>query len=221
MRTPTRSPTPCASRSRHCANASANPGSSPPCPASATASIQDQTPQVREASVDRAPGLSVRLKLTLSYAGFLMVAGALMLATVWVCLLRYIPDGVIYGPPWFPPNRSDPLNGFAWPAAILLAFLLVFGLVGGWLLAGRMLAPLTRIKDATRMAATGSLSHRIQLEGRGDEFRELADAFDTMLARLEAHVAEQRRFAANASHELRTPLAITQTLLDVARNDLD
>jgi two-component system sensor histidine kinase VanS len=69
------------------------------------------------------------------------------------------------------------------------------------------------------MAANGSLSHRIELEGRQDEFRELADAFDTMLARLEAHIAEQRRFAANASHELRTPLAITQTLLDVARND--
>ena len=65
----------------------------------------------------------------------------------------------------------------------------------------------------------GSLSHRIQLEGRNDEFRELADAFDAMLARLEAHVAEQQRFAANASHELRTPLATTQTLLDVARND--
>ena len=64
------------------------------------------------------------------------------------------------------------------------------------------------------------LSHRIQLEGRKDEFRELADAFDTMLARLEAHIAEQQRFAANASHELRTPLAVTQTLLDVARNDL-
>ena len=101
----------------------------------------------------------------------------------------------------------------------MLAFLLVFGLLGGWLLAGRMLAPLTRITDATRIAATGSLSHRIQLEGRNDEFRELADAFDTMLARLEAHIAEQQRFAANASHELRTPLAITQTLLDVARND--
>jgi two-component system, OmpR family, sensor histidine kinase VanS len=82
-----------------------------------------------------------------------------------------------------------------------------------------MLAPLTRITDATRMAATGSLSHRIRLPGRRDEFRELADAFDGMLARLEAHVAEQRRFAANASHELRTPLAITQTLLDVARSD--
>jgi two-component system sensor histidine kinase VanS len=69
------------------------------------------------------------------------------------------------------------------------------------------------------MATNGSLSHRIRLPGRRDEFRELADAFDAMLARLEAHVAEQRRFTANASHELRTPLAITQTLLDVARND--
>jgi two-component system sensor histidine kinase VanS len=82
-----------------------------------------------------------------------------------------------------------------------------------------MLAPLDRITDATRMAATGSLSHRIHLPGRSDEFRELADAFDTMLARLEAQVAEQQRFAANASHELRTPLAVTQTLLDVARKD--
>jgi two-component system sensor histidine kinase VanS len=82
-----------------------------------------------------------------------------------------------------------------------------------------MLAPLTRITDATRIAASGSLSYRIGLEGRRDEFRELADSFDAMLARLEAHVAEQQRFAANASHELRTPLAITQTLLDVARND--
>jgi two-component system sensor histidine kinase VanS len=100
-----------------------------------------------------------------------------------------------------------------------MAFLLVFGLVGGWLLAGRMLAPLDRITDATRLAATGSLSHRIRLPGRSDEFRELADAFDTMLARLEAHVAEQQRFAVNASHELRTPLAITQTLLEVARSD--
>jgi two-component system, OmpR family, sensor histidine kinase VanS len=169
--------------------------------------------------MDRAPGLSVRLKLTLSYAGFLMLASALLLAAVWVSVLRYIPDEVTYGLPWFPPNRSDPLNGFGLPAAIVLAFLLAFGLLGGWLLAGRMLAPLTRITDATRTAGNGSLSHRIQLEGRKDEFRELADSFDAMLARLEAQVAEQQRFAANASHELRTPLAVTQTLLDVARQD--
>src|SRR5207248_4844729 len=115
------------------------------------------------------------------------------------------------------PVRSNLLHVFAPRAALVLAFLLVVGLVGGWFLAGRMLAPLTRITGATRIAATGSLSHRIRLPGRRDEFRELADSFDAMLARLEAHVAEQQRFAANASHELRTPLAITQTLLDVAR----
>ena len=162
--------------------------------------------------------MSVRLKLTLSYAGFLMLAGALLLAVVWVFLLRYVPDRAIIGA-GLVPNRSDLLRAFAPRAAAMLAFLLAFGLVGGWLLAGRMLAPLSRITDATRLAATGSLSHRIRLEGREDEFRELADSFDTMLARLEAQVAEQQRFAANASHELRTPLAITQTLLDVARSD--
>jgi two-component system, OmpR family, sensor histidine kinase VanS len=178
--------------------------------------------------VDRAPGLSVRLKLTLSYAGFLMVAGFLMLAAAWLAgrpgqsfdFLRYAPDDVISTLGGLVPgNQSFLLRAFAPTAAIVLAFLLVFGLLGGWILAGRMLAPLTRITDATRIAATGSLSHRIELEGRRDEFRELADVFDAMLARLEAHIAEQQRFAANASHELRTPLAITQTLLDVARND--
>jgi two-component system sensor histidine kinase VanS len=168
--------------------------------------------------VDRPPGLSIRLKLTLSYAGFLMVAGVLLLAVVWVFLLRYVPE-VLVGPGPHSPDRSALLDAFAPKAAIALAFLLVFGLLGGWLLAGQMLAPLTRITHATRTAATGSLSHRIRLEGRRDEFRELADSFDAMLARLEAQVAEQQRFAANASHELRTPLAITQTLLEVARND--
>ncbi len=174
--------------------------------------------------MDRAPGLSVRLKLTLSYAAFLMLAGALLLAAVWLFLLRYVPDRAFLVNADNPihgvfPVRSRLLHVFAPRAAVVMAFLLVFGLLGGWVLAGRMLAPLTRITDATRTAATGSLSHRLRLPGRNDEFRELADAFDTMLARLEAHVAEQQRFAANASHELRTPLAITQTLLDVARND--
>src|SRR5207253_12573 len=215
MRTQTRSPTPCASRCRDCANGSANRGSSPPCPASATASITEET-------VDRAPGLSVRLKLTLSYAAFLMLAGVVLLAAGYFSLSRGVHPGVIF----IVQSHGDLLRYFAPIAAIVMTFLLVFGLLGGWLLAGRMLAPLTRITDATRTAANGSLSHRIQLPGRRDEFRELADGFDTMLARLEAHVAEQQRFAAeqqrfaaNASHELRTPLAVTQTLLDVARKD--
>ncbi|MGW7609527.1 sensor histidine kinase [Streptomyces sp. NPDC054766] len=176
--------------------------------------------------MNRRPGRSARLKLTLSYAGFLFVAGTLLLAVVWVFALRWLPDNdprslqktfgavVIVGP-----SRSDLLRGFAPAAAVAMVFLLVFGLLGGWVLAGRMLAPLTRITDAARMAGNGSLSHRIRMQGRQDEFRELSDAFDSMLEQLESHVAEQRRFAANASHELRTPLAISRTLLDVARKD--
>ncbi len=170
----------------------------------------------------RAPGLSVRLKLTLSYAGFLMLAGALLLAAVWLFLLRYVPVRAFISTPIVHgvfPVRSNLLHVFAPRAAAVLGFLLVFALLGGWFLAGRMLAPLTSITEATRLAATGSLSHRIRLQGRRDEFRELADTFDTMLGRVEAHYAEQQRFAANASHELRTPLAITQALLDVASND--
>ena len=192
--------------------------------------------------MDRASGLSARLKLTLSYAGFVMLAGALLLVIVWLFLLRYVPEEIDIGPlpspgdgsrattplnpsipgpsrPLFVPNRSDLVRAFVPRAAAMLTLLLVFGLLGGWILAGRMLEPLTRIADAARTATNGSLSHRIRLPGRKDEFRELADAFDAMLARLEGHVAEQRRFAANASHELRTPLAITRTLLEVARND--
>jgi len=165
--------------------------------------------------VDRSPGLSVRLKLTLSYAGFLMLAGAVLLTAGYFSLSRGVHPGVIF----MVQSHAALLRSFAPIAATVMAFLLVFGLLGGWFLAGHVLAPLTRITDATRVAATGSLSHRIELEGRRDEFRELADTFDAMLVRLEAHVAEQQRFAANASHELRTPLAITQTLLDVARND--
>jgi two-component system sensor histidine kinase VanS len=175
--------------------------------------------------VNRHARLSVRAKLTLSYAGFLMIAGALLFAAAWIFLLRSMPvrllfpDLADFARVFDPSNRGPAV--FVLAAILVFGFMLVFGLVGGWILAGRMLAPLSRITDATRTAARGSLSHRIGLTGRKDEFGELADAFDGMLARLEAHVAEQQRFAANASHELRTPLAITQTLLDVARNDPD
>jgi two-component system sensor histidine kinase VanS len=146
-----------------------------------------------------------------------MLAGAVLLVAGYFSLSRGVHPGVVF----LVRSHADLWRDFAPIAAIVMAFLLVFGLLGGWFLAGRMLAPLTPITDATRLAAKGSLSHRIELDGRQDEFRELADSFDTMLARLEAHIAEQQRFAANASHELRTPLAITQTLLDVARKDLN
>ncbi|MFF3976099.1 sensor histidine kinase [Streptomyces sp. NPDC001828] len=166
----------------------------------------------------RRRGLSARLELTLSYAGFLLIAGALLMAVVWVYLLRYVPDNS-RGLLGIAPNRYLLVRTFVPAAAVAMACLLVFGLLGGWILAGRMLAPLTRIRDAARLAGNGSLSHRIRMTGHQDEFRELSDAFDSMLEQLESHVAEQQRFAANASHELRTPLAISRALLDVARTD--
>ncbi|MGH4031365.1 sensor histidine kinase [Actinomycetota bacterium Odt1-20B] len=167
----------------------------------------------------RENGLSVRLKLTLSYAGFLMLAGVLLLAAVALVLLKARWLTTNEQGAWVRSPGTEFLHSFAPVAAGAMAFLLVFGLLGGWILAGRMLAPMAPLTHAARMAARGSLSHRIRLPGRKDEFRELADAFDAMLEQLEAHVAEQRRFAANASHELRTPLAISKALLDVARTD--
>lgn len=165
--------------------------------------------------------MSVRLKLTLSYAGFLVLAGALLIGAFAVFLSGYRERAQDRGEVVIAPSGGTLLRDFAPAAFGALVFLLVFGLAGGWILAGFVLRPLTRITEATRRAAKGSLAHRIELEGRQDEFRELADSFDTMLMRIEANVAEQQRFAANASHELRTPLAITQTLLDVAHDDPD
>lgn len=175
--------------------------------------------------MDRDRGISVRLKLALSYAGFLMLAGTLLLLAVWLFLLRGSPNDLFVPGPSDFLRALDPRNFgprvFLPAALMVLGFLLIFGLVGGWILAGRMLAPLARIASATRTTTTGSLGHRIELEGRRDEFRDLADAFDAMLARLDGQVAEQQRFAANAAHELRTPLAITQTVLEVAAAEPD
>ncbi|MFJ2544788.1 sensor histidine kinase [Microbacterium sp. NPDC087589] len=164
--------------------------------------------------------MSARWKLTLSYAGVVVVSGIGLLAAVALYLLRYVPD-VNIASDFFVPNRSDLIRAFVPVAIVMMLVLLALGLGGGWIIAGRMLAPLERIGRAAQLAARGSLSHRVALEGPRDEFRDLADVFDSMLEQLEAHLAEQQRFAANASHELRTPLAVSQTMLEVARNDPD
>ncbi|MCH6229958.1 HAMP domain-containing histidine kinase [Microbacterium sp. CFH 31415] len=169
----------------------------------------------------RPRGLSVRVKLTLSYAGFLVVAGAALFA-VGFLLLRFVPEGNVYvvGGGWAP-NRTNLVEVFVRYAWWALAGLAAFGLVGGWLLAGRMLRPLDRVTDAARRARDGSLDHRIDLPGARDELTELADAFDAMLGRVQQTLDEERRFAANASHELRTPHAIIRTMVEVARADPD
>ena len=91
----------------------------------------------------------------------------------------------------------------------------------GWAVAGRALAPLTRVTATARKLSQDNLHERLALGGPNDELKELADTFDAMLARLESAFESQRRFVANVSHELRTPLAIQRTLVDVALADPD
>ena len=162
--------------------------------------------------------MSARLRLTLSYAGFLVIAGAAMIALLFY-LLRFVPDGAVQTDGPFIPDRSDLLAAL-WPRVWqVLGVLAVVGLAGGWFLAGRMLRPLQRINEVAREVAAGSLEPRVRLGGPRDEFRQLAETFDDMLDRLERQFDEQRRFAANASHELRTPYAIERSMLDVALSD--
>lgn len=169
---------------------------------------------------ERQHGLSVRLKLALTLASVALVGGMAVLLIVWLFLLRYVPDEQLsylnnmHGV--WAPNRGDLEVAFLPRALIALALTTIAGLICGWFLAGRMLRPLDEISAAVEKARSGSLSHRVNMAGRSDELRTLADAVDTMLESVEDQVDEQARFAANASHELRTPLAATQAVLEVA-----
>ena len=164
--------------------------------------------------------MSARLRLTLSYAGFLLLAGAATLLGVYL-VLRYVPDYPLTAAN--PRDQASPvasrqeiLDAIVEASGFILAALAVLGLGGGWLLAGWVLRPLRDLTEAAQLAAQGRLDHRVGL-GRRDEFGRLADTFDDMLGRLDDAFAAQERFAANAAHELRTPLAVSATLLDVAR----
>ncbi|WP_279367227.1 HAMP domain-containing sensor histidine kinase [Microbacterium testaceum] len=168
---------------------------------------------------ERAPGLSVRLKLTLSYAAFVVIVG-IAVFVVGFLVLRFLPEGNLYSESGsFTPGRGDLVDVFvryAWYTVLALA---IVGLGGGWVVSGLMLRPLHRITDAARAVRDGDLAHRVDLPGPHDELTDLADTFDAMLARIEETLEAQKRFAANASHELRTPHATMRTLLEVARAD--
>ncbi|MEZ5180208.1 MAG: HAMP domain-containing sensor histidine kinase, partial [Acidimicrobiales bacterium] len=102
-----------------------------------------------------------------------------------------------------------------------LGILFVVSLVVGWLVAGRVLAPIGRITAVARDIQATDLSRRIALHGPPDELKELADTFDAMIARLDDAFEGQRRFIQETSHELRNPLAVIRTNLDVALADPD
>jgi two-component system, OmpR family, sensor histidine kinase VanS len=184
------------------------------------------------------PSRTVRLRLTLLYSGLFLVSGMALLATTYLLFRNntgvdlIVPTGALHRS-----ISSGDLNlvrrmyaaaverdthglhqGLI-QSGVALAIMTAVSIALGWLVAGRVLRPLRMITATTRQISERNLNERLALSGPRDELKDLADTVDGLLARLEAHVAEQQRFAANASHELRTPLALTQTLLDVARND--
>ncbi|WP_043649879.1 sensor histidine kinase [Nocardia thailandica] len=189
----------------------------------------------------RRPRSTIRLRLTLLYGGSFFVAGAVLIGLMYLSLEQWLdsrPVGAAHLTitrnlvvrEQFPAadrlaaaiteqseqERRDVLR------AMLLSSLTALVVVGvaaagfGWLLAGRVLAPLQRVTATARRVADRSLHERIALDGPPDEIKDLADTFDAMLERLDRAFDSQRRFVANASHELRTPLAINRTLIEVA-----
>ncbi|MEU0632090.1 HAMP domain-containing sensor histidine kinase [Streptomyces sp. NPDC005989] len=167
--------------------------------------------------------LTARMKLTLTYALFVFGSGALSLIVVYLAM-RFLPNyplTAVNPQAAALATRPDILQALFTAAGVTLLLLALLGLGGGWLIAGRVLRPLQEITRAAGRAADGSLDHRIGLTGPRDEFTELSDTFDDMLARLQRSFEAQQRFAANASHELRTPLAVSRTMLDVAVADPD
>ena len=110
------------------------------------------------------------------------------------------------------------LRSYSLSALVLLFFA---SLAIGWLVAGRVLAPIGRITAVAREIQATDLSRRIALRGPPDELKELADTFDAMITRLDEAFAGQQRFIQEASHELRNPLAVMRTNIEVALADPD
>jgi signal transduction histidine kinase len=177
------------------------------------------------------PRPTVRLKMTLLYAGVVFVAGAALLSVSYVLVrnnltdpanLRNLPaDNWSLNVAVQHEVADDALAKLRTQYAIALAAMTGLSVVLGWAMAGRFLRPLQRMTATAKRVSQDNLDERIGLEGPRDELKELADTFDGMLERLSGAFASQRRFVANASHELRTPLTVIRTELDVTLADPD
>ncbi|MEW2571115.1 ATP-binding protein [Streptomyces sp. NPDC047070] len=116
-------------------------------------------------------------------------------------------------------QRDDQLHQLLIESGIALGVMVIASLILGWLVAGRVLAPLRDMAAAARRISADDLHRRLAVAGPDDELKDLADTFDDLLTRLEGAFEAQRRFVANASHELRTPLTLQQAVVDVALAD--
>ena len=174
------------------------------------------------------PRPTVRLRLTLLYAGVFLLAGAALLTVSYILVRNNLTADHVHGRvrPADQLRRAvqqevadDALSRLRVQYALALAAMTALSVLLGWLVAGRALRPLQRITAAARRVSQDTLDERIALEGPRDELKELADTFDAMLERLSGAFASQRRFVANASHELRTPLTVMRTELEVTLAD--
>jgi signal transduction histidine kinase len=163
---------------------------------------------------------TLRTQLTLLYGGLIAVLGVgllfLLVPLQGSASVQVGPHEAAVAAALNNAERNKEIIGaIAFPIVVLLA------IVGGWLIAGRLLRPLRTITATAKDISVTNLSRRLSLGSRDDEFAELGKTLDDLFGRLEAAFESQRHFVANASHELRTPLTAERALLQVALADPD
>ncbi len=177
---------------------------------------------------------TVRWRLTLLYGGLFLACGVALLVITYVLvahapirlapgrgiviqrsslLVGGLPSGQLHAARV--QQRIADLHDLVIESGIALGIMAILSGLLGWVVAGRVLAPLRTMTAVTRRISDTSLHQRLAIAGPRDELRELADTIDGLLERLQWSFESQRRFVANASHELRTPLTTMRTTLDV------
>ncbi|MDQ3715381.1 MAG: HAMP domain-containing histidine kinase [Actinomycetota bacterium] len=182
--------------------------------------------------------VSLRWRLALAYGALLTVAAAILLAVAVI-----VADQTVAATPGLPPDaevevvtadgstvtvsagavqealRDQARDAILRTGGLAFGFVVLAGAAASYLVAGRVLRPVSDLTETARRLSTATLRERIAYRGPRDELAELADAFDEMVGRLDSAFAGQQRFAANASHELRTPLTLIRAEVDVALSD--